>query len=274
MVDQALGKALQAQLRPGQRLVSREGDLWRWDGYTVTAGAASAAGARLVERSRLEALKAEAQAAEASRGRRRRFGCLKRQCPFRYRSDQGAAHQVRKARDELGRTRDAIAKAEHESVAQSKQLGALAEAKSRTFVSLDEARAALARIASGRLALAAIETLEAALERAHGDAAGNRSAHARAEATVQGFEREVRLRQERMEAIRAEDELWQNRIAKAREQIVTLRAREAETRVDLEALANLPPRSSSGAAACSTRSPRRSASGARPPTILPWPRPN
>ena len=98
----------------------------------------------------------------------------------------------------------------------------------------------MARIASGRLALAALDTLEAALERAHGDAAENRSANARAEAAVQGFEREVRLRQERLEAISAEDELWRNRIAKAREQIETLRAREAETRVDLEALANLP----------------------------------
>ena len=57
---------------------------------------------------------------------------------------------------------------------------------------------------------------------------------------MQGFEREVRLRQERLEAIGAEDELWRNRIAKAREQIETLRAREAETRADLAALANLP----------------------------------
>ncbi len=57
---------------------------------------------------------------------------------------------------------------------------------------------------------------------------------------MEGFEREVRLRQERLEAISAERELWQNRIAKAREQIETLRARAAETRADLTALANLP----------------------------------
>ena len=221
--------------------MSREGDLWRWDGYTVTAGAASAAGARLVERSRLEALKAEAQAAEARlQAADADLAAQARKAHSATEATKALRMKVRQARDELGRTRDAIAKAEHESVAQSKQLGALAEAKSRTLVSLDEARAALARIASGRLALAALDTLEAALERAHGDAAENRSAHARAEAAVQGFEREVRLRQERLEAIRAEDELWQNRIAKAREQIETLRAREAETRVDLEALANLP----------------------------------
>jgi chromosome segregation protein len=241
VVEQAQGKALQVQLKPGQRLVSCEGDLWRWDGYTVTAGAASAAGARLVERSRLEALKTEAQAAEA-RLHAADGDLVTATDKAHSTSDATKALRlkVRQARDELGRTRDAIARAEHESIAQSKQLGALAEAKSRTLVSLDEANGALARIASARLELVSLNTLEQALELAHGNAAENRSAHARAEAAVQGFEREVRLRQERLEAIRAEDELWRNRIAKAREQIETLRAREAETRVDLEALANLP----------------------------------
>jgi len=33
--------ALQALLAPGQRLVSKDGDLWRWDGYSVQAGTAS-----------------------------------------------------------------------------------------------------------------------------------------------------------------------------------------------------------------------------------------
>ena len=34
-----------------------EGDLWRWDGYTLKAGAATAAASRLVERGRLDSLK-------------------------------------------------------------------------------------------------------------------------------------------------------------------------------------------------------------------------
>jgi chromosome segregation protein len=67
-----------------------------------------------------------------------------------------------------------------------------------------------------------------------------RSQEARAEAALEGFEREMRLRQERMEAIAAEEELWQKRIANACDQIATLRAREEETSADLAALANLP----------------------------------
>lgn len=60
LVDGDLGGRLQAQLRPGQRLVSIEGDLWRWDGYRAWAeDAPSAAALRLEQLNRLEALKQE-----------------------------------------------------------------------------------------------------------------------------------------------------------------------------------------------------------------------
>ena len=241
VVDRAQGKALQAKLKPGQRLVSKEGDLWRWDGYSVAAGAASAPGARLIERSRLESLNADAEAAEARHHAAEAAVALAAdRTHATVEATKALRHKVRQARDELGRIRDAIAAEEHESLAQSKQLGALAEAETRTLASLEEARAALAKVESVRRELVALSALEEVLERTRGDAVENRSAQARAEAAVQGFEREVRLRRERLEAIGAEQELWDNRIAKAREQIETLRSREAETRSDLSALANLP----------------------------------
>ena len=37
LVDADDGPRLQAALKPGQRLVSPEGDLWRWDGYRAWA---------------------------------------------------------------------------------------------------------------------------------------------------------------------------------------------------------------------------------------------
>jgi chromosome segregation protein len=241
VVEQRSGKALQGRLKPGQRLVSKEGDLWRWDGYTVAAGSVTAAGVRLIERSRLKTLQTEAYAAEG------RLASAEAAVAAASSETQAAAEatktlrqKIRQTRDELGQTRDAIAAVEHESLVQSKQLGALAEAKSRTVLALDEARGALARTQSARFELAALDALDDAFERARGEAAKSRSAHARAEAALEGFEREARLRQERIEAIGAEQELWQKRIATAREQIETLRAREGETRSDLAALANLP----------------------------------
>ncbi|TAJ82969.1 AAA family ATPase [Reyranella sp.] len=53
VADDVTGAALQAGLKPGQQLVSREGAVWRWDGYTMRAGAPSTAAVRLSQRNRL-----------------------------------------------------------------------------------------------------------------------------------------------------------------------------------------------------------------------------
>ncbi|MCC3303396.1 chromosome segregation protein SMC [Sneathiella sp. HT1-7] len=54
VIDAKDGPAMQSDLKPGQRLVTRNGDLWRWDGFTRKAGAKTAAAARLEQRNRLE----------------------------------------------------------------------------------------------------------------------------------------------------------------------------------------------------------------------------
>lgn len=48
------GPALAQQLQPGQRLVSLQGHLWRWDGFTRTPAAPPAAAIRLEQQARLE----------------------------------------------------------------------------------------------------------------------------------------------------------------------------------------------------------------------------
>ncbi len=59
VVAQSDGDRLQAQLPVGARLVSKEGDLWRWDGLIVRAKAPKPAAVRLAQRNRLEELEAE-----------------------------------------------------------------------------------------------------------------------------------------------------------------------------------------------------------------------
>jgi chromosome segregation protein len=59
VVDRALGERLQPDLEPGCRLVSREGDLWRWDGLVSRAEAPRPAAVRLAQRTRLSDLQAQ-----------------------------------------------------------------------------------------------------------------------------------------------------------------------------------------------------------------------
>ena len=47
------GAELVSQLKTGQRLVSPEGDVWRWDGFVAAAHAPTGAARRLAERARL-----------------------------------------------------------------------------------------------------------------------------------------------------------------------------------------------------------------------------
>ena len=59
LVDRADGDRLQKQLSPGGRLVSKEGDLWRWDGFTARADAPKPAAVRLEQKTRLAEVEAE-----------------------------------------------------------------------------------------------------------------------------------------------------------------------------------------------------------------------
>ena len=61
------GRAAQKHLRPGQRLVTQQGDLWRWDGFSVSADAPSQAAIRLEQRNRLHALEQEFATARTKR---------------------------------------------------------------------------------------------------------------------------------------------------------------------------------------------------------------
>jgi chromosome segregation protein len=59
VVDRADGPRLAKGLAPGARLVSLEGDLWRWDGYVARAEADRPAAIRLEQRRRLAETEAE-----------------------------------------------------------------------------------------------------------------------------------------------------------------------------------------------------------------------
>ena len=65
MVDAAEAERLLGQLRQGQRLVSPDGGLWRWDGFVRRPDSGRSAAARLQQRSRLMELQRDAVAAQS-----------------------------------------------------------------------------------------------------------------------------------------------------------------------------------------------------------------
>ena len=59
-------------LKTGQRLVSREGDLWRWDGFVAAAHAPTGAARRLAQRSRFAEIDGELESARSEVEAKRR----------------------------------------------------------------------------------------------------------------------------------------------------------------------------------------------------------
>ena len=60
--DPAQAEILQAQLRPGQAITSKDGSLWRWDGFVRLASKADKSAERIRQRQRLDQLQSELNA--------------------------------------------------------------------------------------------------------------------------------------------------------------------------------------------------------------------
>jgi chromosome segregation protein len=241
LVERAEGPRLAALLKPGQRLVSREGDLWRWDGYAAAAHAPTAAVRRLAQKNRLADIQIELVAANADLAARRRAveeaeaaavaaGGAEVAARVDWREKQRAADSAR----------DAHAAAEREAARVTARLSALAEANTRLIASRDEA-AALREAASAALAeLPPAAALESELAAARGGASDARAALGEARAEAQALAREAEHAAQRLATIAAEGGAWGERQAGALAQLATIEERSAETARERGELADAP----------------------------------
>ena len=247
LVDRADGPRLQPLLGPGQRLVSREGDLWRWDGLCVRAGdAPSATAQRLLQIGRLAELRRDLDAAAAEAAAAAGAHEVLARDLAALTAAEGAARQARREADRLmteaSRSR---ARAEADRSLAEGRCDAARLAGSRHAGDADAARAALA---GAEAALAELPDLEqaraaaagirAAVDAARAEMMTRRSAH-------DGLRREGEARSRRIEAVRAETAGWQQRLATAARRTAELADRRAAAEAEL-ALARAAPATLAG----------------------------
>lgn len=206
------GTALQKYLQPGQRLVSREGDLWRWDGFVRRAEAPGPQAARLEMVARAEALgqdiadaKARFEQAEtAQRALREARG-----------SAEAAAKQARAALPALRAALGTARAAESTALRETERLNLRAESlnaeQMRAEAGLTEARAALSA-AEAALARAPLPETEAELSRARATAEAQRTTAAAARAEIARLAGEHARAGERRAAHRSETDAWTRRL--------------------------------------------------------------
>ncbi len=241
VVLRADGPALAAQLRPGQRLVSREGDLWRWDGFSAAAEAPTPAARRLVEKNRLGDLIAEGEAAaeraETLRQDAARLASALREAAA---AETGARSRVREARSAADGAREKLSAAERRRAATRTKLAALDEALARATVARDEAVERRNAAGAAMQDLPAGEELAADLARAQGAAGEARSRHAEAKAFARNLTRELESRAARQRAVAEERRSWAERRARAEAHIGEIAERRSGAQEELETLEEAP----------------------------------
>ncbi|MCA0277711.1 MAG: chromosome segregation protein SMC [Proteobacteria bacterium] len=241
VIDAADGPLLQPLLAPGQRLVSKEGALWRWDGLTASADAPTAAALRLAQKNRLAELDAEAiEATLIVRAAEEALARAEAAVRESAEAERLARQAGRDAQHQVSAARDALAQAERAAGELSSRRAALDEARSRVADSHEEAHAVHVEAEDMLGAAADLGDLQARLDQLSASVARERSALADARAVHDGLNREAEARSRRLGSISAERQSWVMRAESAAEQIESLTERREEAGAEREALAEAP----------------------------------
>ncbi len=241
MVARGDGARLQKLLKAGQRLVSREGDLWRWDGFIAGSHGTTAAGQRLAERNRLGALIGGQEHAEADAAR---LSTLAAQTAGAHTAAEGQARRLRgetrATQAQLATLRDSLTGMERAAREVEQRLTAVTDARDAARDALVEATEKLTEIDMALDHLGESDPFEDQLAVTQEDAIEKRAAVAEARAELATLEREHRQREERLKVIVTETERWSTRFASAEEHVEVLRERIATAEEEALIAAEIP----------------------------------
>ena len=241
VVDAADGERLQRELAQGQRLVSREGALWRWDGLTMAADAASAAATRLRQRNRLKAVAGDIEQSESRRAEA--VGELE---IARAAAARAAAAEARErealslAEDAHHKARDARAEAAAAQAAEASRLVSLNQDATRIAAELKDAeeqgaavQQALDGLEPDRDGRAALDVLRERLTECRDELSQRLNAAGR-------LRREAAVRVERLTKIAADLESWEGRADGAGARLTQLAERRAAGAAELDGMSGRP----------------------------------
>jgi chromosome segregation protein len=241
LVEAADGARLMAQLRPGQRLVTKSGGLWRWDGFVAAADAPTAAAERLAQKNRLAELEAELADIRGKRNSRRADATTLTEALNTARSDERLKRDAwRNAQRDIAAAQGEAEKAQRAIADLAARQTALEETRERLEGSRAEAVGALEE--AERLLAEAADESEAAFAAASRQSILSEARQQADDARVKlgGFESAARMRASRLGQIAADVAAWTRRREGAATQLATLEARVAEVNTQIAALSASP----------------------------------
>ncbi|MSO80999.1 MAG: chromosome segregation protein SMC [Alphaproteobacteria bacterium] len=241
VADRAAGDRLVPSLHPGQRLVTRDGDLWRWDGYTAAAGGDGQAAVRLAQRNRLAALADKvAAAARLNETAGAALAEAEANAVAALDAERTARTARRDADTALGLARSRHDYLQREASGQAARAGALAEAEARAAEEGTDVDARLAEAEARRDGLADLDALRAEIEAARARLAVARDARREAEAASDALVREAQDCARRLGQLGGEENSWRERRDGAAQRIEALVGRETALAAERAELAGRP----------------------------------
>ncbi len=237
LVERVEGAALMRQLAPGQRLVSLEGDLWRWDGFVAAADAPTAAAQRLSQRNRLSDLDSEIAIARAKRTElQEQAEALQTSLDTARAHERTARETWRTAQREIAAAQTGLDVAQKALSELTSRQSALEAAAVRLQNELAEAQETF-NSAQETLNACGDESLaEQEAEAKHAALRDLRLTTEQAQLKLGGFENEAKLRDGRMRQINSEIDSWTRRKQGAEAQLAKLAQRVAEIAEQLKVL--------------------------------------
>ncbi|MBS0125793.1 chromosome segregation protein SMC [Thetidibacter halocola] len=242
LIDAEDAPRLQPLLKPGQRLVSLEGDLWRWDGYRAWAeDQPSAAALRLEQLNRLESLKQEMASAQARLdGTRAAHEALSQRLADLTGADKAAREARRAADQRVTDTARALSRAEADRAMAESRLDSARLAVTRFD---DEATAARGVLLEAERAIAGLDDLEesrARVEDIRMTVEAARMTMMARRSTHDELRREGEARKGRRQQVTKELSGWRHRLETAEKRATELSDRKTQSEAELRDAATVP----------------------------------
>ncbi|MFB2533356.1 chromosome segregation SMC family protein [Paracoccus sp. p4-l81] len=231
VADPAEGAARQAELRPGQRLVTQGGDLWRWDGLRAASGdVPSAAALRLTQLNRLVELKRDLEdVAARAAGAAAAHDALHRDLAEAGRDDQAAREARRAADRNLAEAQRAASRAGSEAEQAASRLETARLAVQRHDADAMSSRQGLREAEAALSDLPDLDALRGRVEDGKQAVEGARIAMMSRRAAADEIRRDGDARTRRRQEVVKELSGWRHRLDTAGTRVAELEARKADT---------------------------------------------
>ena len=236
VADAATGAAMQPGLKPGQRLVTRAGDLFRWDGMRVMAGEASSSAALHLQKvNQLYDMTGQAEAAQVRAATAAQaHQALRDRHAAATEAEKRARDARREAERGLSDAARAVTRAESDvSLAQNRAESARAEL-ARHRADAGDAGTRLTDAARMLDDLPDRGAAAAALEHARTGVEAARIATLTRRGALDELRREAAARTRRLQEIAKEESGWRLRLDQAETRAAELTARRDQSADDLE----------------------------------------